>query len=573
MKQKKFFIGLASLVAAIGFTACSNDDADYQQRSSTGNVISLTSSMKGMRSTSDPQTTALNTENKVGVFVTSGTSSITNGDNNQHSVESTGALSTSNPMTYPDGSVNIYAYAPYQESWGVNTANTFSVKSDQSTDANYLASDLLYGVPASNPVSATNDPVSLNFTHMLSKINVIITKATGSNVNLANAVVKVINTMPTTTLNPSTGAIGDADGTATEITATTITSDLTAGDADSKATACAVIVPQSLAVGTQFLKITTADDKTLVGKLGTATTFESGESYNITISVGNVTEDETEVTLSIGSTSITTWNGNTIGLTAYGVGDYVLADGSFLKATDENFETKKNNAIAVIFSTEVSTTDDAAGYNAYAMSLTNYSSRQWLKTSSDTEWGISNTSNWSDAIGHLDGRTVTSNLLSSDKYSALTSENQSVFIANLSDFSVTRPNTTDFSPWFIPSIGQLIQFADNLGNAGLKNIEEDTNISSTSTEKFAGGTNNSAGYKTTSNSIYSSINNYYTAVGKTLDGQLYASISEYKYNDGVHFWQLTIKSDEVNIGRNPGLGNSARYVLPCIAIKLPAVAE
>ena len=529
--------------------------------------------MNGMRGTSDPQTTALSTDNKVGVFVTSGTSTITNGDNNQHSVENTGSLSTNNAMTYPEGSVSIFAYAPYSDGWGVNTNNSFTVQNDQSTDANYLASDLLYGVPASNPVSATDNPVSLTFTHKLAKINVTITKATGSNVNLANATVKVINTKPTTTFNPSTGELGDADGTATEITAATITSDLTAGDVDSKATACAVIIPQSLAVGTQFLKITTADDKTLVGKLGTATTFESGESYNITISVGNVTEDETEVTLSIGSTSITTWNDNTIGLTAYGVGDYVLADGSFLKSTDENFETKKNNAIAVIFSTEVSTTDDAAGYNAYAMSLTIYTSRQWLKTSTDTEWGISNTSNWSDAINHLDGRTVTSNLLSSDKYSALTSENQSVFIANLSGFSVTRPNTTDFSPWFIPSIGQLIKFADNLGNAGLKNIEEDRDLNSTSTEKFAGGTNNNPGYKTTNNTIYNSINNYYTAVGKTLDGQLYASISEYKYDDGVHFWQLTIKSDDVNIGKNPGLGTTARYVLPCIAIKLPAVAE
>ena len=30
MKTNNLFIGLASLVAALGFTACSNDDADYQ---------------------------------------------------------------------------------------------------------------------------------------------------------------------------------------------------------------------------------------------------------------------------------------------------------------------------------------------------------------------------------------------------------------------------------------------------------------------------------------------------------------------------------------------------------------
>jgi len=91
MKQKKFFIGLASIVAALGFTACSNDDADFLQRSSTGKVISLTSAM-GMRGTSDPQASQLSTSVHVGVFaVTDETTPafISNGNNNDHTVSGT----------------------------------------------------------------------------------------------------------------------------------------------------------------------------------------------------------------------------------------------------------------------------------------------------------------------------------------------------------------------------------------------------------------------------------------------------------------------------------------------------
>lgn len=571
MKQKKFFIGLASLVAAIGFTACSNDDADYQQRSSTGNVISLTSSMKGMRSTSDPQTTALNTENKVGVFVTSGTSSITNGDNNQHSVESTGALSTSNPMTYPDGSVNIYAYAPYQESWGVNTANTFSVKSDQSTDANYLASDLLYGVPASNPVSATNDPVSLNFTHMLSKINVIITKATGSNVNLANAVVKVINTMPTTTLNPSTGAIGDASGTVAEITASTIAADLTAGDENSKATACAIIVPQELAVGTQFIKITTSDSKTLVGKLGTATEFESGESYNIAISVGNVTEEETEVTLSIGSTSIATWNDNTIGLTAYGVGDYVLADGTCIKASDITSENKAQIA-GVIFSTDVSGTDRTAGYNAYAMGVIRIKNRTWGFTDEITAGPTS----LADGLADLDGRSKTATVVNNSAYTTYKASNSN----HVADLSSATPSLTgaNLSGWFVPSFGQVVQILNNLGEA---NITEST-ITATSF-----GTNNSFYIYNNDNSegkvspatIINNLNTYVvTNAGKsenviTTGNITIATISE---SAGSKFWTFALTENGTSWELGAAAGKTPktdRSVIPCFALTVPAVAE
>ena len=97
MKANKFFIGMASLVAAMTLTACSQDEAELQQSNyNKGNVISLTYQLAQTRAASDPQTSALSTSNKVGVFVTSGSATITNGNNNEHSVGAAGALTTSN---------------------------------------------------------------------------------------------------------------------------------------------------------------------------------------------------------------------------------------------------------------------------------------------------------------------------------------------------------------------------------------------------------------------------------------------------------------------------------------------
>lgn len=305
MKTNKLFIGLASLVAAVGFTACSNDDADYQQSVSKGSVITLTSSMNGMRGTSDPQTTQLNTAVKVGAFGVTGSTLITNGNNNQYSVAANGDLSATTEMAWPtEGNVNIYAYAPYQENWTYNTANTFSVSTNQATDAGYLASDLVYGTPTSNPVSQTEDKISLSFRHKLAKLNITIQKAQDSELDLSAGTVTVTNTKIATTLNPSTGAIGDATGDATDIVAVSALGEAT--------TACAVIVPQEIAADTRLVKIV-ADGKTLYAKLGTTTTFEGGKSYNFTVNVGNVTEPEVEVTLQLGSTAVAEWEDQDLG--------------------------------------------------------------------------------------------------------------------------------------------------------------------------------------------------------------------------------------------------------------------
>lgn len=299
------------MVAAIAtvpmMMSCSSNETDEQSFSqpAKANVISLTSQLNTTRSTSDPQSTQLSTNVTVGAFGVCGTTLVTNGNNNQYAVEANGNLTATTEMVWPaTGDVNIYAYAPYQSGWAYNTDNAFTVATDQSTDAGYLASDLVYGTPATNPVAQTESAIALNFTHKLAKLNITIQKADNSEIDLTEGSVTIMNTKVATTFNPSTGIVGDATGDVADIKAVSALGTAT--------TVCAVIVPQEVAAGTQLVKIV-ADGKQLLAKLATATTFVGGKSYNFTVNVGNTTEPVTEVTLKLGSTSIAEWGNEDMG--------------------------------------------------------------------------------------------------------------------------------------------------------------------------------------------------------------------------------------------------------------------
>ena len=305
---------MASLAAAMALTACSQDEADIQPSALTqGNVISLTSQVAVTRAASDPQTSALSTSNKVGVFVTSGSSTITNGNNNEHSVGAAGVLTTSNTMNYPteDGAkVNIYAYAPYASGMALSSDNNFSVSTDQSAESGYLASDLVYASKAEQASSET--AVALNFAHKLSQLQITIQN--DANVDLSSAVVTVTGTKIATTFNPSTGTVGTASGDATAIKAATIS---TAG------TVYAIVVPQDIAANTELVKITTSD-KTYIAKLTSAVTFAAGKAHSFTARIA-----PNEVELTLNASSITEWGSPT----DFGSADMEEAGATPLEAT------------------------------------------------------------------------------------------------------------------------------------------------------------------------------------------------------------------------------------------------
>ena len=298
MDINKLMLGIAALTGTMMMTACSSDEMNQSGNEQENESIFLTSRVAQTRTLTELQTNALNTATKVGAFGISGSAAVTNGTNNQYSVTSTGELQAiTNDMKWPggDATVDFYAYAPYQSSWEVNSANSFSVSTDQSTEAGYLASDLLHA--STTNVGKTSSAVVLNFSHKLARINVTLKKGESCTFDVSSSAISIGGTKTGTTLNPSTGALGAASGDTQDIKIANEV-DITA----SGVTAYGVVVPQQMAVGTQFVKIV-ADGKLLSANLSSAVTLEAGKAYNFNAEIGS----STEVSLTLGSVTLTDW--------------------------------------------------------------------------------------------------------------------------------------------------------------------------------------------------------------------------------------------------------------------------
>lgn len=272
MKKNMIF----AAIAALALTACSNDD---EIKVGGDNAILLTSSLDvaETRAATDIQTSAFDAGETVDVYITENEPGTNETHYNQPILATTktgGALDLQDgPYYYPTSGngVNIYALYPT-----TTKAGEFTIADDQSTDANYKASDLMYGKPASNPVSPSANAVDIQFTHLLSKVTINLKP--GENVtSLDGAEVKLLGVKPSTTLTASIDghSITDASGTAIPITVMTATETVTSGSA--------IIVPQTLP--DMFLQVT-LDGATLTGKLSTGEpTLVAGNAYTYDITV------------------------------------------------------------------------------------------------------------------------------------------------------------------------------------------------------------------------------------------------------------------------------------------------
>ena len=231
--------------------------------------IKLTSKVAPSRVTSlDYQSTQIVEGQQVGVTIT--------GAQNEHNnvawnVGTDGALTNTSTSAYwGEGQATITAYHPYKSTW---TDHEFSVSTDQSTNAGYLNSDLLW---TSTTVSIIDAPVSLNFTHKLAKINVAITSEDFG--DLSNVTISICGTNITTGFNPTTGVLSNVEGTVADIKAGVTT--------DKAYTSSAVIVPQTIEKGTKFIKLTHGN-KNYYYTLPQKMEYQSGHSYNYTLKIDN----------------------------------------------------------------------------------------------------------------------------------------------------------------------------------------------------------------------------------------------------------------------------------------------
>ena len=122
---------------------------------------------------------------------------------------SAGAMSPAGTVPYyPARSQNIDIVAYYPATAGTS----FSVATDQTADASYKASDLMFASVTNQAKQA--EAVNLVFTHKMAKLNVNITA--GSGVSSISSLT-ILNVKPTVSFNQATGEVGEATGDATTI--------------------------------------------------------------------------------------------------------------------------------------------------------------------------------------------------------------------------------------------------------------------------------------------------------------------------------------------------------------------
>ena len=298
MKKNLFLIAVATVVVA----ACSSD-LDETSVVESYPVRLCTDGLTGMtRAGQSVQLTQFVADQQVGIFlaednggpVTSGTNVTTYDQPLTYVANGSGGLA--NTQYWPQDGNGLHIFGVYPLSAATTagaynaTGKSFSVQTDQSADANYMASDLMTGLPTEgNPVSRTTNAVPLTFTHLLTKIDVNLSTGDGfTSAELDAAVVSILGTKPSTTFNVQNATVGDASGDATTITAGTGT------------TTSAIIVPQTLAAGSNFIQVTIGGGN-YIYKLPAAITFESSTKYTY-----NLTVSKTGLTLN--GTTITPWN-------------------------------------------------------------------------------------------------------------------------------------------------------------------------------------------------------------------------------------------------------------------------
>lgn len=172
-----------------------------------------------------------------------------------------------------DATVTYYAYLPYTGTVSDATNYAFTVKTDQSTEDNVKASDLLWtGQQTATPGTA----LDITFKHALSKLNVTLTKGTELEDELTFKSVTLSNCATATTVNLTDGTVGTATNSGQTITLYAAT--------ENKQYEC-ILVPQTFA---QSLKVEITGNN---GKVYTFTsnkdlTFASGEQYTLNLTVG-----------------------------------------------------------------------------------------------------------------------------------------------------------------------------------------------------------------------------------------------------------------------------------------------
>jgi len=289
--RKSYFLLAAS---ALMIAACSSEESGNQSVQNS-EVISLSATVSsGMRASG---TTLQNVQFVSGASIHveaykhgEGTA-YANG--NYTTTDAEGAMTGS--LTYPATGGNIDICAYYPSTVNSNTTS-FTVQTDQSSDANYQNSDLMYADKLEN--KAKGPTHNLTFNHALSKIIVNIQAGTGvttDDITTWVTAVNIKNTKHTAGFTITDGAVGTI-GESGETTDINITGTKTSNEG--------IIVPQTVAAG-EFITVTYKGNDYKY-ELTADKEFEPGNKYTYTLTLN-------ASGISLKSLEINDWTPNTGG--------------------------------------------------------------------------------------------------------------------------------------------------------------------------------------------------------------------------------------------------------------------
>jgi hypothetical protein len=168
---------------------------------------------------------------------------------------------------------DFYGYYPYASNVSSVSAYNISVKANQTAEADYKASDILWG--KKEAVSPTSSAVQLTMSHVMSNIIIYLKAGKGyTDSDLSNASVVITGLKTAATLNMATGVV-TATGAAQNITPK-------AEDGYLRA----LIVPQSVS-NAALIKVTVGDYSYTLTQ---TVTFESNKQIKCTLTVDKIEE-------------------------------------------------------------------------------------------------------------------------------------------------------------------------------------------------------------------------------------------------------------------------------------------
>jgi hypothetical protein len=277
--------------------ACSNDESESNAVAQS-DVISFTAGMANdgvTRAAVDIQGAAFDENEDIRLEMTAAgyeaknavyTTAAADGEGKNAMTIKDGSIAFTWPAT---GTVAIKAFYPYVDLEGTDndiiitsTTPDFTVKTDQSTPANYKKSDLMYSNNITAQVKQAG-AVGLTFNHALTKIIVNLTAGTGVTADDIAACTVTLSAKKTAAI--TSGVAGDASGDAATITMGT------------GANNAAIIVPQSYAADANFITVTTAGNHAKTFQLSTAKEFTAGKvyTYNLTVNMAEITMQSTTI--------------------------------------------------------------------------------------------------------------------------------------------------------------------------------------------------------------------------------------------------------------------------------------